>query len=219
LAAARTEFLRSGYAATTIRAVAVAAGVSVATVELVFGTKTALLQAAISFSIRGDGDSVPMLHRDWAVAAASARSVTSFLEIVGRVLVDSAQRSAGLVVAAFEAAAQDAPMRALAEQLRAQRAETAAWIVDGVIARATLRPGIGRGQAVDTVWLLMDPRVFCAATHDRGWDPGRFAQWFADGVDRLLLAADRPPASTPVRRSGSRSSTTAHGPKSKERQS
>ncbi|MGO9961288.1 MAG: TetR family transcriptional regulator [Solirubrobacteraceae bacterium] len=38
LTAACAEFLLSGYAATTMRAVAVRAGVAVATVELVFGT-------------------------------------------------------------------------------------------------------------------------------------------------------------------------------------
>ena len=83
-------------------------------------------------------------------------------------------------------------MRALCEQLRDQRRETAAWIVDGLIERAPLRPGTDREHGIDTVWLLMDPRVFCAATHDRGWSPEGFAQWFADGVARLLLAPDRP---------------------------
>jgi hypothetical protein len=40
-----------------------------------------------------------------------------------------------LVVAAFEAARADESTRPLADQLRAQRGETAAWIVDGLIAR------------------------------------------------------------------------------------
>jgi AcrR family transcriptional regulator len=46
LAAARTEFLRLGHAATTIGAVAAAAGVSVPAVELAFGTKPQLLRAS-----------------------------------------------------------------------------------------------------------------------------------------------------------------------------
>jgi TetR/AcrR family transcriptional regulator, regulator of autoinduction and epiphytic fitness len=188
LAAASAEFVRSGYSATTMRAVASAAGVSVATVELAFGTKPQLLRAAISFAIRGDAERVPMLEREWAARAQAAESVADFLAIVERVLAEAAQRSAGLVAAAFEAAHVDESIRALADQLRAQRAETAAWIVDGLKMRSPLRPEIGRDQAIDTVWLLMDPHGFCALTRHRGWTPERFGRWFTDSVRRLILA-------------------------------
>jgi Bacterial regulatory proteins, tetR family len=53
LAVASAEFERRGFVATSMRAVAQAAGVSVPTVELAFGTKSELLRAAISFAIRG----------------------------------------------------------------------------------------------------------------------------------------------------------------------
>lgn len=158
------------------------------TVELAFGTKPQLLRAAISFAIRGDAEPVPMLEREWAASAQAAESVTDFLAIVERVLVAAAQRSAGLVVAAFEAAHVDESMRALADQLRAQRAETAAWIVDGLNMRSPLRPEVGREEAIDTVWLLMDPHGFCTLTQHRGWTPEQFGLWFTDSVRRLILA-------------------------------
>ncbi len=192
LAAASAEFVRSGYGATTIRAVATAAGVSVPTVELAFGTKPALLRAAISFAIRGDAEPVPMLERDWAARAQAARSIAEFLAIVERVLTEAEQRSAGLVVAAFEAARIEESMRPVAAQLRAQRAETAAWIVDGLISRAPLRADIVRDRAIDTVWLLMDPHGFCALTQDRGWTPQQFGRWFTDSVCHVLLAQADP---------------------------
>ena len=188
LASASAEFVRSGYGATTMRAVARAAGVSVPTVELVFGTKPELLRAAIRFAIRGDAGPIPMLERTWAVTAQAEGSAAGFLAVVARTLTEAAQRSAGLVVAAFEAARLDESMRALADQLRAQRAETAAWIVDGLMTRSSLRADIGRDQAIDTVWLLMDPHGFCALTRDRGWSADRFGRWFSDSVCRLLLA-------------------------------
>ena len=34
--------------------------------------------------------------------------------------------------------------------------------------------GIGRAAAVDTVWALMDPVLFCRLTRDRHWSPARF---------------------------------------------
>lgn len=162
------------------------------TVELVFGTKPALLRAAISFAIRGDAEPVPMLERDWVTRAQAAGSVTEFLAIVEPVLAEAERRSAGLVVAAFEAAHMDESMCLVADQLRAQRAETAAWIVDGLIKRAPLRADIGRDRAIDNVWLLMDPHGFCALTRDRGWTPKQFGRWFTDSVCRLLLAQAGP---------------------------
>jgi AcrR family transcriptional regulator len=178
--------------ATAMRVVAQAAGVSVATVELGFGTKAELLRAAIRFAIRGDGEAVAMLNRPWAHRAHEASSAPAFLAIVGRVLVEAEQRSAGLILAAFEAANHDESMSTLADQLRNQRAETAAWIVDELIKRASLRDGITREHAIDTIWLLMDPHGFIALTKDRGWDAEQFEAWFIDSVHRLLLTGETP---------------------------
>ena len=199
LAAACTEFERRGYAATRMRGVAQAAGASVATVELLFATKPQLLRASISFAIRGDAESIPMLKRPWAQRAQEASSVADFLAIVGRVLVEGEQRSAGLILAVFEAANHDESMSALADQLRDQRAETGAWLVDGLIGCASLRAEITREQAIDTVWLLMDPHGFIALTRDRGWTPERFEAWFVDSVRRLLLADEPAPLVTTTR--------------------
>ena len=199
LAVASAEFACRGYAATPMRAVAKAAGVSMATVELAFGTKSQLLRAAISFAIRGDAEPVPMLRRAWAQRAHEASSVADFLAIVGRVLVEGQQRSAGLILAAFEAADHDESMSALADQLRGQRAETAAWLVEELIRRAALRDQVTPDQAIDTVWLLMDPHGFIALTRDRGWTAERFEAWFTDSVSTLLLAGESTPAPTAAR--------------------
>jgi hypothetical protein len=91
-------------------------------------------------------------------------------------------------VVAFEAANVDLAMADLAEQLRRQRAHTAAWIVNGVRRRAPLRPGIGPRRAIDTVWTLIDPHVFCALTRHRGWSPRQFERWFIDSTAALLIA-------------------------------
>jgi hypothetical protein len=198
-----------------MRAVASAAGVSVPTVELVFGTKPQLLRAAISFAIRGDADPTPMLERHWALREQAAGSAPDFLATVGQVLTEAAQRSAGLFVAAFEAANADESMRSLADQLRTQRADTAAWIVDGLINRASFRRNTDRANAIDTVWLLMDPRAFCALTQDRGWTPMQFGRWFIDSVSRLLLAETEPSPSVTRHRpsSGVQRSTTNREPR------
>jgi AcrR family transcriptional regulator len=63
LQAARRLFLEHGYAATTMPAIATAAGVSVQSVYKAFGNKPALLKTVFDVAIAGDDEPVPMLQR------------------------------------------------------------------------------------------------------------------------------------------------------------
>ncbi|MBO0776497.1 MAG: TetR family transcriptional regulator [Actinobacteria bacterium] len=186
LGAATAEFSSRGYAATTMAAIAAAAGVSVPAVEQAFGTKANLLKEAIDVAIAGDGEPVPVLQRPAAATAAAALTAETFLAAASTAVADVAERAAGLVLVAFEAAAGDPRLRPLAGQLRDNRAVMAGWIVDELAERTPLRPGIDRSHAVDVVWLLMDPAVFTRLTTDRGWNRQRFRQWFADSIARML---------------------------------
>jgi AcrR family transcriptional regulator len=190
LEAATRAFCGRGYAGTTVPAVAAAAGVSVAAVELAFPTKPDLLKAAIDVAIAGDDEPVPVLDRPWAATARAAPDATAFLEAVTDVLVPAAARSGALVLAALEAARGDDRLDQLAAQLRAQRTVTASWIVDGLGERAPLRPGLDRPEAVDIAWLLMDPAVFDRLTTARGWTPERFGRFFGDSLLSLLTQPD-----------------------------
>jgi TetR/AcrR family transcriptional regulator, regulator of autoinduction and epiphytic fitness len=186
--AATRLFVQQGYATTTMRAIAAAADVSVPTVELLFGTKAQLLHVVIDVAVAGDDEPVPVLSRAWAAEAQSARELTDFLSAVAEVLCEAQARSAGVTLAAYEAAASDPDIHVLIADREAQRQRTAGWIVDGVMARAALRPGLDRTAAVDTLWMLMDPVVFIRLTRHRGWTPDRYQSWFADGVSRLLTS-------------------------------
>lgn len=186
--AATALFLERGFAGSTMRLIAQRAGVSLPLVELQFGTKGRLLKAAIDVAIAGDDEPVAVLERSWTEAAARAQTVPAFLAVVADVLGQAQQRSAGLVLAVFEAAPTDAELADLAQQMTAQRATTAAWIVDEIRRREPSQAGASRAEAVDTVWILMDPAVFDRLTRRRGWTPQRYQQWFADSVARLLAA-------------------------------
>ena len=110
-----------------------------------------------------------------------------FLTAVGRTLRPAMTRSAGLVLAAYEAAETDPALCELANELATQRAATVAWIIDGIRDRAALRPGITRRHAIDQVWLLMDPAVYQRLTRYRGWSPADYEKWFTGTIRRLLL--------------------------------
>ena len=208
LEAAARAFCTHGYAGTTVAAVAAAAGVSVAAVELAFPTKPDLLKSAIDVAIAGDDEQVPVLDRPWAATALAAPDATAFLDAVTAALVPAAVRSDALVLAALEAARGDDRLSQLAAQLRAQRTVTAGWIVDGLCQRASLRPGLDRSEAVDIVWLLMDPAVFDRLTTARGWPPDRFGRFFSASLLHLLTKPDTAPQDAAQQNSGADSEQT-----------
>jgi AcrR family transcriptional regulator len=185
--AATRLFVAQGYASTTMRAIAAEAGVSIPTVELIFGTKAQLLHVVLDVAIAGDDEPVPVLSRAWAQDAQSTDDVVDFLSAVAEVLQEAQVRSAGVMLAAYEAAASDPDIYVLVNDRELQRERTAGWIVDGVLGRASLRAGLDRAAAVDTVWMLMDPVVFSRFTRRRGWSADRYGAWFADSVAELLV--------------------------------
>jgi AcrR family transcriptional regulator len=188
LAGATAVFLDRGYAGATMRAIADAAGVSVPTVEAQFGTKARVLKAAIDVAIAGDDEPVPMLGRAWAVAATEAGTPDELLSIVAGAIAPAQARSAGLVLAVFEGSSTDEELAELLAQRVAQRVRTAEWLVDELARTAPLREGSSRQEAVDSLWVLMDPAVFDRLTRQRGWTVEQYEGWFARSARRLLIA-------------------------------
>jgi AcrR family transcriptional regulator len=200
LEAAASVFVAVGYTGATIRVIAAQAGVAVPTVELLFGTKARLLKAAIDVAIAGDHEAVPVLDRSWTGAATASTSVEEFLSIVATVIGAAQARSAGLVLAVFEGSLKDPELAELAEQMIRQREITAGWIVDGLAGKADLRDELTRQDAVDTMWLLMEPAVFQRLVRHRHWTVDRYQNWFARTARRLLVADTPASGSKPTRR-------------------
>jgi AcrR family transcriptional regulator len=188
LRAATSLFRERGYAGTTIRSLADRAGVSVPTVEALFGTKSRLLKAAIDVAIAGDYEPVPMLARDWATAATKATDPESLLSILAAALAPAQSRSSGLVLSVFEGAGTDPDLAVLAAQMSAQRVTMATWVVARLAALGALRAEVGEDEAVDTVFAIMEPAVFDRLARQRGWTLARYQDWIARSLRRLLVA-------------------------------
>ncbi|MET0522709.1 MAG: TetR/AcrR family transcriptional regulator, partial [Jiangellaceae bacterium] len=152
--AAHAAFLASGYAGTTVHDIATAAGVSVNTVEAVFGTKRQVLKAGIDVVTAGDDLPVAVLQREAARAAEATPDPVTFLTIVARAIATVAENVADILVVVDQGAAVDEELSAVAAQLDEQRTVIATWIVENLTRRAALRPGLTERTAIDTVWLL-----------------------------------------------------------------
>jgi AcrR family transcriptional regulator len=205
LGAATGLFEERGYAGTTIRSVAERADVSVPTVEALFGTKGRLLKAAIDVAIAGDDEPVPMLERNWAMAATRATDVESLLSILAGALAPAQARSAGLVLSVFEGAGSDPELAGLAAQMSTQRAAMATWVVARLTDLTSLRAEIGDDEAVDTVFALMEPALFDRLTRQRSWTLARYQDWIARCLRHLLVADIGQRQRSPLR--GRRSAT------------
>jgi AcrR family transcriptional regulator len=189
LAAAHELFVASGYAGTSLRGIAQAAGVSVPTIEQAFGTKAKLLKTVVDVTTAGDDQPIPMLERAPAQAALATPTVADFLSLVTAEIAVVSERVSGIFTVVEQAAASDKQIARLAGDLDAQRRVVASWILDAVNHRGgRLRPGLSADQAIDTIWLLMGPAGYRQLTHGRGWTTDVFTQWLCDAISQLVLA-------------------------------
>src|SRR5688572_13308145 len=81
LRAAKATFEKRGWAGATIPAIARAARVSHQTVEATFGTKAALLEAVVDYSIRGDASSMPLRRREVVADIDAAPTAAAMLDL------------------------------------------------------------------------------------------------------------------------------------------
>jgi AcrR family transcriptional regulator len=189
LAAARSLFLRDGYAATTLAAVADAARVGHRTVYVRFGTKAALLKRVVDVAVAGDTRPIDVVSRDWFQAALAAPTLAERV-------VAYASASAGLMARAGDliAIAQQAePVEpAIAAAARAGREGTRDAVRlfctklrdDGLIPEGTdLRWLSG------TASLLSQAQTYLLGRDTLGWTSDQYQQWLASTLSRLIAAA------------------------------
>ena len=187
--AATARFVELGYGATSVAAIAETAEVSPQTIYATFGTKAALLSAAVDVALAGDHEPVAVFDRDESqatlaaptaddAAAAFARATTAVLERAGRIL------------AAADAAAQSDPelatMWVMGHRARhADMARTAAALDDA----GSLRTGLDAGAAADLLWVIASPDAYRSFTLIRGWTAARYERWLADTVRQAVFGA------------------------------
>jgi AcrR family transcriptional regulator len=176
LDAAHELFLARGYGATTIEAIAEAAGVSVPTVYVRFENKRFLLQALLDRTIAGDDEPVPMLERAW-MQDALAQSDPA--ELLRRVVHESRrihQRTVPLVIAVRAAAGTDADLQGLWDTLREQRRA----VCEAVARAARRRDGdraMTRRRATDVLYAALSPDAYQLLVVECGWTPPEWEHW------------------------------------------
>jgi AcrR family transcriptional regulator len=199
--AAGRLFVERGYAATSIDAVAEAAGVGRATVFTSVGGKAALLKAAYDVAVVGDDEPIPLPERPWArhvrEGMTQGERISRYAQMV--TMIDG--RYAPIYEAFRGAASADPDVRQLWQEIRAERRGGASNFVRLVCDLGPLRQGLDRDAAGDVVWILNDPGLYHQLVLEQAWSPDSFCTWLSETMHTQLLGRPpRRPRKTPTAR-------------------
>jgi AcrR family transcriptional regulator len=184
LDAAGRCFVDRGYAATTMRDVAEAAGVSVQTV-FGQGSKAALLLGCVDRSVVGDDEAVALAAREPFVRFVEAPDVAGKLAAVRDLARRYIPRTSPIIVVFAAAAAGDAEIAEAWEEYERRRRADARVLVGAL--EPWLRDGLDVETATDIFWGVFSEAPIQALVHRRGWTLDRYVDFLVDGVQRLLL--------------------------------
>ena len=182
-------FIERGYVATSIDAIAEAAGVSRATIFTSVGGKKALLKTAYDVALVGDDEPIPFPLRPASLAVRAEPDPRRFLIGYTGLVVDINVRLAPIYEAVRGAASADPEVRDVFEAIGTERRIGADRVIGDLLAKGgSLRDGLDDQAAADVLWVLIDAGLFHLLVHRRGWTPERFEAWLAETMLRELLA-------------------------------
>ena len=176
LDAATRLFGELGWANTSMRHVAKAAGVSAETVYAAFGSKGDLLAAVMDVAVVGDDLPIPLAQRDVALVLGTGtrdKRVTKAASMSAAI----SSRTCELVQTLTQGSATDALLAQRLSALDERRRGEIADYFEQVASRPPTR------LELDEVWLLTSAEVFHLLVHRSGWTPEQHEHWLAD---RLL---------------------------------
>ena len=182
-------FIERGYVATSIDAIAEAAGVSRATIFTSVGGKKALLKTAYDVALVGDDEPIPFPLRPASLAVRAEPDPRRFLIGYTGLVVDINVRLAPIYEAVRGAASADPEVRDVFEAIGTERRIGAGRVIGDLVAKGgSLRDGLDDQAAADVLWVLIDAGLFHLLVHRRDWTPERFEAWLAETMLRELLA-------------------------------
>jgi AcrR family transcriptional regulator len=191
LEAAQRLFEQQGYAATTMAAIAEAAGVALKTVYVAFETKSGVLRALWHLLLRGDQDDVPIPDRAWYREVLAEPDPERQLRLGAAGARRVKERAGALLAVIRSAAPVDADTAALWDRIQTEFYDNQRAVVQALADKGALRPGLDVTRAADILWTLNHPDLWHLLVGARGWSPDEYEAWFADAVVDQLLRDDR----------------------------
>lgn len=187
LDAAERLFTRTGYAATTMTAIAEEADVAVQTVHAVFSTKRAILTELVDARVIGDDHAGSLPDReDWHAMDRESdpeRQIAMFASPATRIGV----RSAAINEVMAAAAGADPEVAALYERQRQQRYRDQRRLARSVGRKRALRTALSEALAAGVIWAIASAGTYRAFVHERNWTVERYERWLSELLAGALL--------------------------------
>jgi AcrR family transcriptional regulator len=200
LRAAKEEFEARGWMATTVRSIAARAGVSPKTVEALFGTKPALLEATLLAALGGDdaadmGDhgslrpgAVVEMRGDAAREIEGAPDAATMLEVQGALAIKVCQRAARLCWAVETAVGCDERLAEIGARLTEVLRFGARWSADVLMSKPGVRADLTREEAEETFLVAIDWNTYRTLVTKGDMSPEEIEGWLRRYYRRMLLA-------------------------------
>jgi len=184
LDAASRCFLERGYAGTTMRDVAQAAGVSVQTV-FGQGGKAALLLACVDRAVVGDDEAVPFAQRELFVRLVSSTDRADKLAAARDMAATYVPMTVPMIGVFADAAAGDAEIAESWAEYERRRFQDARVLIASF--EPELREGLDVDRATEIFWGVFSHAPALKLIRERGWTVDEYADFLVEAVDRLLL--------------------------------
>jgi len=184
LDAATASFAERGWAATGMRDVADAAGVSVETVYKNFESKVELLHRVVDVIVVGDDEPVPLAQRE-AYLAMGTGDVAQRAQAAAALVTGINTRQAPIVPAMREAAASDESVAALMTELHDRRR------LEFSRSGALITGRQPSEVETDGLWAVLSVDVYLLLTRHVGWTDAAYQAWAADWIVAILDASHR----------------------------
>ena len=189
VAAAREMFIKRGYPATTLTAIAERAGVSVQTVYAQFGNKITVLKDVIDYTVAGDDEPTPVANREWVQQILAEPDPRTKLALHAHGVTTIMARSYRLDWVLRTAAPVDADAEALWRKAIRQRHTGMEQLATHLHAVGALRPDVTVAEAADRIATLIDPEFYRLTVSERKWKPEQYEAWLTDLLIASLLPA------------------------------
>lgn len=174
--AGKRLFEHRGWAGTTVAAIAEGAGVSQKTVEAIFGTKAAVLQAVVDYAIRGDLEPLPMTQRESLRRMEAAPDAATMLRLHAAHLRAINPRSARIAWT-VEQAASDPTVAKLWQRMNDNRAFAVRNTTERLFRKPGRKPHLRRDQVQATFWVALDWGTYRTLTEYGGLDDNGYEAW------------------------------------------
>lgn len=178
-------FLRDGYAATTVAAIATGAGVSVETIYKAFGGKPGLVRAIRDKALAGEGP-VPAETRSDQLQASES-DPRSIIRGWGALTTEVAPRAAPILLLVRAAATTDPEIARLQAEMDDDRLARMTHNASNLFQAGHLRKGVTVEEAAGVLWTYSSPELYELLVLNRGWPLERYGRFIADAMIAALL--------------------------------